>query len=150
MMKKSVTLGLITLMSINALPAFAQESNSVGKLQSCLTDSMNGRERKELAKWVFFAMASHYEIKSYANVTAGDKDQSSQYMGKLVTRLLAQDCYEQTKLAYSEYGPAAIQQAFSVVGEVAFSELMGDQNVQSYMGAFEKYLDQEKLHTLSE
>ena len=34
-------------------------------LSRCLADNTSGRDRKDLARWVFFAMAAHPEIKQY-------------------------------------------------------------------------------------
>src|SRR5579863_8064334 len=67
----------------------AQAQESVDALRTCVTDNTSGKDRKDLAKWVFFAMAAHPEIKPYAqaNVSAA-ADESSQKMAALVTRLL--------------------------------------------------------------
>ncbi|NOJ05505.1 hypothetical protein F0236_17315 [Vibrio splendidus] len=124
----------------------AQASQEALQLGVCLTDSLNGKERKNLAKWIYLGMSSHSVIKPYSNVSAKDLDTSDQYMGELITRLITEDCPKQAKAASKISGNAAFEQAFSVVGEVAMQELMTEPSVGKSLGAFEKYLDQEKFN----
>ena len=45
--------------------AFA--AGAAQKLGVCLTDSLNVRERKHRAKWIFFSIAHHLEFSQYFN-----------------------------------------------------------------------------------
>ncbi len=110
---------------------------------------MTGRERKNLAKWIFFAIAAHPEIKSYSRVTETDQDQTNQLVGKLITRLMTEDCPAQAKAALKKDGAAALEQAFGLVGQVAMQELMTDNAVSQSISGFENYLDQAKFIELS-
>lgn len=144
-MKKILTLLIIIVVSFSLN---AQAGEVTNKLGVCLTDSLSGKERKNLAKWVFFAMAAHPEISSYSRITESDQIQANQFVGKLVTRLITEDCPQEAKAALSESGRLAFQQAFGLVGRVAMQELMTDANVSQSFSGFEKYLDKEKLGAL--
>jgi hypothetical protein len=142
--KKYLLMISITSALFTSAPVFADESTQL--LSVCLTDSLNGKERKELAKWVFLAMSSHSVIKPYAKVSEQDLDDSNKFVGELITRLMTEDCPDQVKAAVDENGPLAIQNSFRVVGEVAMQELMADQGVTQSLSGFERYIDQEKIN----
>jgi len=64
-----------------------------------MTDSLNGKERKELGKWIFLGMSAHPEISNLSNVSGAIRDGSDQYIGNLITRLLAEDCMVEARMA---------------------------------------------------
>ena len=138
----SLLFGTMFSLSIYAGPA----TNEFGV---CLTDSLTGKERKNLAKWIYFAIAAHPEITQYSKITESSRDDTNQYVGKLVTRLMTDDCPKQASAAIKEGGSKAIEHAFGLVGQVAMQELMADKNVSGSISGFEKYLDQEKIAELS-
>ena len=114
-------------------------------LGTCLIDFLNGKERKELGKWIFLGMAAHPEISQFTNITGDDRDKSDQYIGNLVTRLLTEDCLDEAKNATASGGSVALTSAFELVGRVAMQELMTDRDVSSALSGFEKYLDAGRL-----
>jgi hypothetical protein len=116
-------------------------------LGACMSDSLTGKERKQIAQWLFIAMSSHPDIKGFSNVSDKARSDSDEFMGKIVTRLLIENCPEQSKLAVKE-GSAALKSAFEVVGKVAMQELMSNKETLTSMGAFEKYMDKEKINTV--
>jgi hypothetical protein len=128
----------------------AQAQASVDALRTCVTDNTSGKDRKDLAKWVFFAMAAHPEIKPYvgANV-AGPADESSKTMASLVTRLLTESCANEVKAVMkTPQGSEAVKLAFTTLGQLAMQELMADDAVKGSMGAFEQYVDQARLNAV--
>jgi hypothetical protein len=147
-MKKLLLLGALILISSITTNIYAgQKTNELGV---CLTDSLTGKERKNLAKWIFFSMSVHPEISIHFKVPEQTIDKNNEYVGNLMTRLLAEDCPNQTKAALKEAGSTAMENAFEIVGRVAMQELMRDQSVTSTIGGFEKYLDTEKLKVLNQ
>ena len=118
------------------------------ELSSCLTDSMSGKERKILVKWVFFSMAAHPEINNHANITSADQSDIDKSFGQLFTRLLAVDCPAQTLAALQNGGAQALTQSFKTLGEVAIMEIMTASEVTKTMVGFEKYVDTQKLNQL--
>jgi len=142
-MKKQLL--VLVLLLVMLVPNIADASQAAQKLGVCLTDSLNGKERKNLAKWIYFGMSAHSSIKSYTNATEKDFDDTNKYVGQLITRLMTEDCPEIADAALKEGGSSAFEYAFGIVGQVAMQELMAEQNVSQAMGAFEKYLDQDKF-----
>ena len=113
----------------------------------CLVDSLNGKEKKALAKWIFFAIAAHPDINSYSSASGDDIQKSDVYIGKLITRLLTENCPGELRRANAA-DPMAIQNAFELVGKVAMQELMTDEHVMKSITNYANYVDQEKLQTV--
>jgi hypothetical protein len=141
---KNILLPLL-LSAVTMLPSYTFASQEAQQLAVCLTDSLNGKERKNLAKWIYLGMSTHSIIKPFSNVTEQDIDDTNRYVGALVTRLLTEDCPKQAKAAIDVGGQGAMENAFRLVGEVAMQELMTEPSVGNALGAFDKYLDQEKF-----
>lgn len=142
---KCLLVGLLLCNAWIVSPAFAAEST----LGSCMADSMTGKERKEMAKWVFFAMAAHPEIKEYARVPLQTKEATDKQIAAVVTRLLTQDCLAEAKAGFKQEGQAAIVSAFELVGRVAMQELTTNKDVAASIGEYAKYLDNEKMRQIS-
>ena len=90
-------------------------------------------------------MSAHPEIRPYLKASDQTKEEINKFIGKLFTRLLADDCPKQTKAALKEDGNMAMKDAFGLIGRVAMHELMTNQDVVATMAGFEKYLDKERL-----
>ena len=134
---------IITL--VNVSPVFAAAPSDV--LAGCLVDNLNGKERKNLAKWIFFSIAAHPDIKSYSNVSPEDIKESDKYVGKLITRLLADNCQNQLKGANSS-DPLAVQKAFEIVGKVAMQELMANEDVIKTISNYAQYADMARINKI--
>src|SRR6266700_2824343 len=80
------------------VPAHGQSQSS--SLETCLADHTSGKDRKELARWVFFAISVHPELKQYVNASGpAAAEESSRTMAALVTRLMTDSCLNETKEA---------------------------------------------------
>ncbi len=137
---------LVVIATISCATHAGADARNLGV---CMIDSLDGKERKLLAKWVFFAMAEHPEIKVFANVTGDDRDVSDIAVGKLMTRLLASDCAVELSQAY-QADPAAVEKAFELVGQVAMRELMADDDVSRAIVNYANYADLEKINAILE
>ena len=136
---------VVSLFLLISGPVAAQ--NTTQALSQCLAETTNGKDRKDLARWVFFAMASHPEIKQFTSPTAkAAEDETHKVMAGLFTRLLADSCIRQTQAAFKEGGAKAIEVAFQTLGQLAMQELMTNPAVNTSMAKFEKQLDQNKLN----
>lgn len=143
---KNIIKGMVlSLGLIIGAPTLANSPTEV--FASCLVDTLNGKERKSLAKWIFFAIAAHPEIKSYSKASPKDIQESDKYVGKLITKLLTVDCPNELKKA-NKSNPLAAQQGFELVGKVAMQELMTNQDVTKAITNYIKYADKEKLHSI--
>jgi len=144
-MKKSIGIIMLCAGLVAGSPAWA--ASPTNNLAQCLVDHLNGKERKSLAKWIFFAIAAHPEIKSYSSASPQDVKQSDEYVGKLITRMLTEDCPDELKKAYSA-DRNAIGASFKLVGEVAMQELMTSKNVTDSLTGYMQYTDIEKINEL--
>jgi hypothetical protein len=112
-----------------------------------MSDALSGKERKLLARWIFFGISSHSTIQQFSNIQDSDRTESDQFVGTLITRLLASDCPDQTKVAF-ESGFQAFEQAFRIIGEVAMMEIMTEPAVSQSLGAFENYMDDDAFNAI--
>lgn len=134
---------ILALSAALAIPAHA--GPSVEALSTCLGDHTSGKERKDLARWMFTAMATHPDIKDLSKATDAGRESSDKAMGQLVTALLAERCSAQVREVVSQEGSAGMFNAFRALGELAMKELMSNPDVGRAMGGYERYLDQAKI-----
>ena len=141
MKNKLVILTTILLsFTLFSIPAVAQ-SQSLG---TCLVDSLNGKERKQLVKWIYFSIAAHPEMKPFSNISENDRITTDRYVGKLVTRLLVEDC-SSIFLTAQKADSLALEKAFEIVGRVAMQELMNNQEVTTAITNYANYADLNKI-----
>ncbi len=139
-------LPLAVLLLVNALPSHAQQP--VESLSKCIAENTTGRDRKDLAKWMFVAMGAHPEMRSIATLPSSASEDASRAAGRLFTRLVADACPKEARAAVQVAGPSAIQAAFSVLGQLAMQELMTDKDVATGMSLVEKYIDSERVQSV--
>jgi hypothetical protein len=136
-------LGAVVLASV----ARAQNSRSywgylqLDALKRCLADNTSGKDRKDFVKWIFLAMAAHPELKQYVNSNAATAmERNSRTVAALVTRLLTDDCVNETRAAM-RIEPESLRLALEELGELAVQELIADKSVQEAIVLVVRYLD---------
>jgi len=144
-MKSIIKVIILSMCLVSVGTVSAQTPTDI--FANCLVDTLNGKERKSLAKWIFFAIAAHPEINSYSSAKTNDIKKSDEYVGSLITRLLTVDCPNELKSAYKS-NPQAVEKGFELVGKVAMQELMTNQNVMTALTNYGRYADQEKIGKL--
>jgi hypothetical protein len=117
------------------------------ELGTCLVDTLNGKERKKLAKWIFFSIGAHPEMKKFTNVSYLDTQESDKYIGKLITKILTVDCPSELNAA-NKSDPLAVQKAFELVGQVAMQELMSNQETMEAISNYSVYTDEKKINEI--
>jgi hypothetical protein len=135
---------ILSLFAIGALDVYAQ-TTPAQKLGTCLTDNTTGRERKDLARWIFTAIAAHPEMDSLSAVTPERREQVSQTVGALYTRLFADVCRDEVRAAAAAGGDSVIGDGFGILGEVAMQELMLHDQVEQAMFGVAAHLDMERI-----
>ncbi len=140
-----------------SLPAGAQtsvpdskpEANPLPQFSNCMVDHTSGRERKDLAQWIFLAMAQHPEIKQFAAPDVAEAAVvSDKKFAKLVTRLITDECANEAKAAYAHSGTMGIEAGFQSLGAGAMRELMNDPAVKAGVTNYARYLDSEAIGRL--
>ena len=134
-----------------ALSVFAAASAHAGQyadtLTTCLADNTTGKDRKDLARWVFLAMATHPDMRDVFNASDAAREQASKSVGVLLTRLLTESCTEQARLAATNEGSQALQAAFGSLGRLAIQELTSNREVNTSISGFERYVDKKKVES---
>ena len=137
----------LVVAALLAVSVSAQGGQPADALKTCLADSTSGKDRKDLAKWIFLAMAAHPEMNGLLTANlATELDESSKKIAALFTRLLTESCLSETRAVVATgQGSQSISLAFEGLGQLAMQELMAHKSVQDSMGYFERYLDQKRL-----
>ena len=144
-----LSIGFATMLSL-PLQASAQDlsTGSAVKafrdLSTCFIDSLTGKERKELVKWIYFSMSAHPELESYANISRGNRQNSDKTVGNLITRLFSEDCPNEAKAALKT-DPQALKNAFEMIGKVAIQDILSDKKVRASVNNYGRFVDQEKI-----
>ena len=125
----------------------ALAGSATDALSTCLADNTTGKDRKDMARWIFVGMASHPEITTLSNVTQANRDELDKIMATMITRLMTESCLTQAQSAIKKDGGEAFQDAFGVVGKLAMQELMSNPKVSASFSIFTKYIDQKKLNS---
>lgn len=133
---------VVMLMQIPGL-AFA---DTAAALSSCVADNTSGKQRKDLARWVFFAMAAHPDLASYTTPELGAaREETDRTTADLFVHLITEQCPGEASAAFAERQTAGIQVAFEELGRLAMLELMSHSDTTAAMSNFEKYLDNDKI-----
>jgi hypothetical protein len=140
------SLAAAALLLVAALPAHAGPHSDA--LAKCLVASTNPEDRVALVRWMFAAFAAHPSVAPMSSVTPPELEQIDMAAGQLFNRLLTQSCRKEMAMAMRHEGTLAMQQSFSVLGQVASMEMATSPNVQTRMGAFAKHLDQAALEAV--
>jgi hypothetical protein len=131
------------LCSLAAGPLRAQPP--VEALGRCLADNTSGKDRKDLARWLFAAMTAHPEMKPLSAAGPEAIDAASRTAAAIFTRLLADTCAKEIRAAVQSGGPAALQSGFQVLGQLAMQELMTNPDVGAAMAVLDRHIDKAKV-----
>lgn len=144
-MKKTIQAILLTTGIAIGFPTVADSPTTV--FADCMVDTLNGRDRKNLARWIFLSITAHPVIKPYSSASIKDIQESDQYIGRLITRLLTVDCPNELNKA-NKSDPQAVEKAFQIVGQVAMQEIMTNQETMKALTNYLQYADQEKINEI--
>jgi hypothetical protein len=139
---------ILTSLLFATITIGAQAQPAVDALGKCLADNTTGKDRKDLARWLFVALGAHPEMKAISTIKPSAPEDSSRVAGALFNRLITETCPKEAKAAVAVSGPPAFQTAFSVLGQLAMQELMADNNVSANMGLLHKYVDNAKIQSV--
>ena len=145
MNKFASALALAVIVSVIAVsPATA--GSATDALSTCMADNTTGKDRKDLARWIFVTMATHPEIQRFSNITEANRDELDKALAAMVTKLVTESCRTEAKVAIEE-GGASFEAAFEVIGKLAMQELMSNPSVNSSFTRYTKFLDKAKFNS---
>lgn len=135
----------LALATLLLAPAAALAGPATAAFATCLADNTTGKDRKELAKWVFVSISSHPDLHQLSAVTPAAHKQVNQTMGALLTRLVTESCAQEARAAVQQDGNQSFEQAFTSLGRLAMQELMTNREVAANINGFVDYMDKEKF-----
>lgn len=140
-LKTLAVLGLLTLSPMTIAGEYTD------KLSECLLSATTEEDKGSLVKWMFTAMALHPAVEEIAGVSLPAREQANREMAELIIKLLSRACFSETRLALKNEGSLALQTSFSVLGQVAATNLFSDPNVAAGLASIETYISADDLES---
>ena len=137
---------LTFLLNISNQPTFA--GPFADDMAKCLVTSTNNRDRNKLLKWMFKIYSDHPEVSYMVDLSDREKKVIDKDVADLFTRLLSEDCLNESKKAQKYEGNIVFFNAFKVLGQTASQGFMGNPDVQRSMKKVYELMDYEKLNYL--
>lgn len=116
------------------------------QLSACLVGMSSAEEKLVLVKWMYTAMSLHPAVAELATIDAVKREAANKAMADLLVDLLTKKCIAQTEAAIANEGPTSLQTSFSVLGQVAATELFANPNVTTALGDLNTFLDIERIN----
>lgn len=132
-------------LSATLMPAISFAGPATDALASCVADNTTGKDRKDLAKWVFVAMSAHPEIKPLSKASDAVKESLDKNLATLATKLITESCRAEAHQAFSTEGEKSFEFAFHALGRLAMQELTTNPAVSASFSNYVKYLDRAKF-----
>ena len=126
----------------------AHASPNSDALGQCLSDGTSGKDKKNLAKWIFVGMSAHPELANIAKASIEDIEAAQRTVGILMTRLISETCPDEMRAVVKLEGSEGIKVAFEFLGKMAMQELMTNPEVNGAIGGFERFLDKSKIEAI--
>ena len=87
----------------------------------------------------------HPDLRDVATTPESARDQASQSVANLLTRLVTETCRQQARAAVKHEGSQGMQAAFGSLGKLAIQELMTNREVNRTVSGFERFVDRRKI-----
>ena len=137
---------LTFLLNISNQPTFAGPFED--EMAKCLVTSTNKRDRNKLVKWIFRVYGDHPEVSYMVDLSDRDKKVIDKEVANIFTRLLSEDCIDETKKALDYEGDKVMFNAFQILGQVASKGIVESPDVMKSINKFVELIDYEKLDYL--
>ena len=134
------------LLNISNKPIFAGPFGD--EMAKCLVTSTSNRDRTKLVKWIFRVYGEHPEVSYMANLSAREKKVIDNDIADIFTRLLSEDCVDETKKALDYEGDNVMFTAFQTLGQVAAQCFNVNPSVERSINKFTEFLEYQKLDFL--
>ena len=118
----------------------------VNALNRCFANSTTGKDRTDLARLFFTAMAQHPDMSDLSSIQADKKEAILKSGGLIYTRLLGDVCSKELGAAVKNEGESAVRASYEFLGRLAMQELMANPSVADSISGMEKYVDSKKIN----
>ena len=89
---------------------------------------------------MFTAIALVPAVEEISEVSLSAREQANREMADLIIKLRSKACFTETRLALKNEGSIALQTSFTVLGQVAATNLFSDQSVEAGLASLEHTL----------
>tara|TARA_Y200000002_G_C22365481_1_gene530861 strand:+ start:48 stop:500 length:453 start_codon:yes stop_codon:yes gene_type:complete len=137
---------LTFLLNISNKPIFA--GPFADEMAKCLVTSTNKRDRTKLIKWIFRVYGDHPEVTYMIDLSDREKNAIDKDVANIFTRLLSEDCIDETKKALDYEGDNVMFNAFQILGQTAAQGFTNNPDVMKSINKFVELIDYEKLDYL--
>ena len=137
---------LTFLLSMSSKPIFAGPFGD--EMARCLVTSTNNRDKNKLVKWMFRVYGEHPEVSYMVDLSDREKKVIDKDVAQIFTRLLSEDCIDETKKALDYEGDNVMFTAFSVLGRAAAKGFNDNPSVKRSINKFTELIDIENLNYL--
>ena len=137
---------LTFLSNISNKPVFAGPFGD--EMAKCLVTSTNKRDRTKLIKWIFRVYGDHPEVSYMIDLSDREKKVIDKDIADVFTRLLSEDCVDETKKALDYEGDNVMFTAFQALGQVAAQGFNVNPIVERSINKFNEFIEYEKLDYL--
>jgi hypothetical protein len=122
-----------------------QASPHTDALARCLADNTTGKDRKDLARWIFLTMSTQLDIGSAARVDPASIPSAQRTVAELATHLLAESWSRETAAVVEADGASGVGMAFEYLGKLAMQELMSNREVNASISGVDRFLDKNRI-----
>tara|TARA_X000000950_G_scaffold275722_1_gene362521 strand:+ start:1384 stop:1836 length:453 start_codon:yes stop_codon:yes gene_type:complete len=137
---------LTFLLNISNQPTFAGPFGD--EMAKCLVTSTTKRDRTKLIKWIFRVYGDHPEVTYMIDLSDREKNVIDKDIAIIFTRLLSEDCIDETKKALDYEGENVMFNAFRILGQTAAQGFNNNPDVMKSINKFVELIDYEKLDYL--
>ena len=134
------------LLNISNKPIFAGPFGD--EMAKCLVTSTSNRDRTKLVKWMFRVYGEHPEVSYMVDLSDREKKVIDKDIADVFTRLLSEDCVDETKKALDYEGDNVMFTAFQALGQVAAQGFNVNPIVERSINKFNEFIEYEKLDYL--
>ena len=134
------------LLNISSKPNFAGPFED--EMAKCLVTSTNKRDRNKLVKWIFRVYGDHPEVTNMVDLSDREKKVIDKDVADIFTRLMSEDCIDETKKALDYEGENVMFNAFRILGQTAAQGFNNNPDVMKSINKFVELIDYEKLDYL--
>ena len=138
---------LINILNISNKPIFAGPFGD--EMAKCLVTSTSNRDRTKLLKWMFRVYGEHPEVSYMVDLSDKEKKAIDKDIAYIFTRLLSEDCIDETKKALDYEGDNVMFTAFQTLGQVAANGFNVHPSVERSINKFVELVQYEKLDYLN-
>lgn len=120
-------------------PAHAAASaDAMGK---CLMDRASQQDRSDLMRWMFINAALHPDVADVISIAPQTREAVERKAAQTLQRLVFESCRNEAMTAIRSEGPAAMQRAFQMLGQLAGDTLVADPAVNQGFANALRYID---------